>query len=392
MFAVVSGLGTSIIRAAVMLTLVHLAEASDRRSDTLTSLMASALLMGLVNPYILLNAAFLLSFGAVVGLATLEKPIHSLLKENFAHNNTMTSHLLQNLSVGIAAQAGAAPILIWIFGTFPVLGIAANLTAICLIEPIMLLGILALPLSLISPVLAAGIALPCNALISLLLLIARVFSRLPFAQLGFTESWQFFWLGASLLLSVVLFTKRVPKFAARLAIAGCTAAGLTAAVISATLSLGTADIILFKNSDCAAVCMGSRAVLIGSPQNSFQLYEIQNALDRSGIERLEVVVLNLDSQVNFQTAALMREYPDVALCAPATRSTVNFAQAAGIPLKKLENNARLFGCDFKSTNNETLITFSEAKLLKNGENYAIIGKYAALKPFSETVVRVRVKI
>lgn len=169
LFAVVSGLGSSIIRAAVMLSLVHLAEALNRRSDTLTSLMTAALLMGLQNPYTLLSVSFLLSFSAVAGLAALEQPIQNALQGQRPRGG-VTAYLLQSLSAGIAAQVGAAPVLIWIFGLIPLLGIIANLAAVWLIEPIMLLGLMALGLGFVSPVLSQLVALPCNALLRLMLL------------------------------------------------------------------------------------------------------------------------------------------------------------------------------------------------------------------------------
>lgn len=392
LFAVVSGLGSSIIRAAVMLSLVHLAETLNRRSDTLTSLMAAALLMGLQNPYTLLSVSFLLSFSAVAGLASLEQPVQNALRGQTPRSG-ITSSLLQCLSAGIAAQAGAAPVLIWVFGLVPLLGLVANLAAVWLIEPIMLLGLTALGLSFVSPVLSQLVALPCNALLRLLLFIARVFSRLPGAQLGFTERWQTVWLFGSLLLVVLVLTKRPHAPVGRFAVLGCVAVGLSVSVLFAAMSSTRADLLVFKNSNSAAAICGSRAVLFGAPQNSWALQEIQNAFERTGVRQLDAIVLDSDAQATYHTVALALDYPGAVLCMPPSRAAVTFSHAAGLPLGHLPQGTLLYNAvRYEKSNGQITLSFSEAKLLKIGGDCVIIGEYAELQPFSDTVLRARMKL
>lgn len=392
LFAVVSGLGSSIIRAAVMLTLVHLAEAINRRSDTLTSLMTAALIMGLQNPYTLLSASFLLSFSAVAGLASLEKPVQSFLQGDGPRGG-ITAYLIQSLSTGIAAQAGASPVLIWVFGLMPLLGIVANLAAVWLIEPIMLLGLTALGLSFVSPMLSQLVAIPCNALLRLLLFIARVFSRLPGAQLGFTERWQTVWLFGSLLLVVLVLTRRPPAPLGHFAILGCAAVALSASVLFAAMSSTRAEILRFENSHSVAVVCYDRAVLFGAPQNGWALQEIQNAFGRAGVNHLDAIVLESDAQATYHTAALARDYPDTALCMPPTRAAVAFSRASGLPLRELRSGTPLYNAiRYEKSDGEITLTFSNAKLLKSGGDCVIIGKYAELQPFSDSVLRARINL
>ncbi len=391
-FAAVSGLGSSVIRAAVMLTLVYLAETLHRRSDTLTSLMAAALLMGLQNPHTLLSVSFLLSFGAVAGLAALEKPIQGFLQGNKPRGGA-GGYLLQSLSAGIAAQAGATPVLIWFFGLIPLLGIVANLAAVWLIEPIMLLGLTALGLDFVSPLLAQLVAMPCNALLRLLLFIAQVFSSLPGAQLGFTERWQTAWLFGSLLLVALVLTRRPPAPLGRFAILGCAAVGLSASVLFSAISGPRAEILHFESSHSTAVVCADRAILFGTPQNGWALQEIQNAFQRVGVKHLDAIVLEFAAQATYHTAALARDYPGTALCMPPTRAAVTFSQAAGLPLRQLPPGTLLYSAvRFEKSDGEITLRFSDAKLLKSGGDCVIIGKYAALRPFSDTVWRARVKL
>ncbi|HWP52354.1 MAG TPA: ComEC/Rec2 family competence protein [Clostridia bacterium] len=392
LFSLISGLGSSIIRAAVMLTLVHLAEVLNRRSDTLTSLMVAGLLMGLQSPYTLLSVSFLLSFGAVAGLSAFEKPLLNALQGPKPHSG-MALRLLQSLSVGVAAQVGAAPVLIWFFGLIPLLGIIANLAAVWLIEPIMLLGLIALILSFVSPLLASITALPCNALLRLLLLIARIFSRLPGAQLGFTERWQTVWLLGSLFIVVLVLAKRPRAPVGRFAVLGCLTAGLTASVLFAAMGSSRADIILFQNSNSAAIICGNRAVLFGAPQNGYALQEIQTAFNRSGVKTLDAIVLDSATQATYNAAALALEYPEVVLCCPPSRTAVTFAHAAELPLRNLAPGTLLYGAvQYQNTAGKITLTFSEARMLKSNGNCVIIGKYAELKPFSDSVLRARTKL
>ena len=391
LFAAVSGLGSSIIRAAVMLTLVHLAELFNRRSDTLTSLMVAALLMGLQNPYTLLSVSFLLSFGAVAGLATLEKPLLIFLQGEKSRSG-LVAQLLQSLSVGIAAQAGAAPVLIWFFGLVPVLGIIANLAAVWLIQPIMLLGLSALALSFMSPFLAGLAALPCTAFLRLLLFTARAFSRLPGAQIGFSERWQTVWLLGSLFLIVLVLAKRPRAPVGRFAALGCMAAGLTASVLFSAINSTQADIILFQNSGAAVIC-GNRAVLFGAPQNSYALQEIQTAFTRCGVKTLDAIVVDSAEQAGYHIAALAQGYPGAVLCCPPSRAAITFSHAAGIPLRNLPQNTLLYNTiQYEKSDGKITLTFSEAKLLKSGRDCVIIGKYAEPLPFSKTVLRARTKL
>lgn len=127
-FALLTGAGSSVVRAAVMLTLAQIGDLLGRRGDTLTSLSAAGVLMAVQNPGAILSASFQLSFGAVAGIALLSAPFERLLAGKAP--GAARSWLAANLSAGLAAQAGAAPALLASFGLFPLLGIAANLLVV----------------------------------------------------------------------------------------------------------------------------------------------------------------------------------------------------------------------------------------------------------------------
>lgn len=187
-FALLTGAGSSVVRAAVMLTLAQIGDLLGRRGDTLTSLSVAGVLMAVQNPGAILTASFQLSFGAVAGIALLSAPIERLLAGEAP--GAVRSWLAANLSAGLAAQAGAAPALLATFGLFPLLGIAANLLVVGIIAPMMTLGLLSLFFSFAFPGLCAILLPACRGLALLLILTARFFSALPFAQMGISFRWQ----------------------------------------------------------------------------------------------------------------------------------------------------------------------------------------------------------
>lgn len=179
----------------------------------------------------------------------------------------------------------------------------------------------------------------------------------------------------------------------RFAILGCAALGLSASVLFAAMSSTRAEILRFENSHSVAVVCSSRAVLFGAPQNGWALQEIQNAFQRAGVRQLDAIVLDSDAQATYHTAALALDYPDTVLCMPPSRAAVTFSHASGLPLRRLPPDTLLYNAvRYEKLGGQITLTFSEVKLLKSGGDCVIIGKYAELQPFSDTVLRARIKL
>lgn len=70
-YAVMAGLGASIVRAAAMAQLVLLGKMADRETDIYTSLGLAALVLMILNPLVIFEAGFQLSFVATWGLVYL---------------------------------------------------------------------------------------------------------------------------------------------------------------------------------------------------------------------------------------------------------------------------------------------------------------------------------
>jgi competence protein ComEC len=134
----ITGLQASASRAAIMITLVLLAKLVQRDNQNTNSLMATACLMLLYNPYYLADAGFILSFLAVIGIV-----ISSTLsiKEN---KNKILTYLFNASLISTAAQTATFPYSIHLFHQFPVYFLLANLIVVPLTTLLLFLSVILL--------------------------------------------------------------------------------------------------------------------------------------------------------------------------------------------------------------------------------------------------------
>ena len=122
-YALLAGLAPSILRSTIMLTFVIVGDMIKRDGVLLNSLAASAFLLLCLNPANLFNVGFLLSYCAVIGIVTLQKPIYNLIyvKSKFLDK------IWELTSVTLAAQLATAPFSIYYFHQFPMYFWLSNL-------------------------------------------------------------------------------------------------------------------------------------------------------------------------------------------------------------------------------------------------------------------------
>lgn len=79
LFAAVSLFTPSVCRAVIMMSVMLVASAVIRRSDSITSLAIAALILVVKNPYYLESASFLMSFGATLSILVFYAPLKARL-------------------------------------------------------------------------------------------------------------------------------------------------------------------------------------------------------------------------------------------------------------------------------------------------------------------------
>ncbi len=114
LYAFIAGLSPSILRSALMISLVIIGEMIHRKGFIINSIAASAFILLCVNPYNLFEIGFLLSFSAVIGIVVLQKPIYNLMYVK----NKVLDKAWEITAVALAAQLGTIPFTLFYFNQF----------------------------------------------------------------------------------------------------------------------------------------------------------------------------------------------------------------------------------------------------------------------------------
>lgn len=136
-YAFLTGGDPPVVRAAVMGALALLADLLARDVDFLNLLAAAAVLILAFNPLLVTDAAFLLSFGACLGLGLFYVPATRLLRR-------LPPVLNKPLAATAAAQITILPLQIYFFHRFPVVAFASNLIMVPLASVATILALLTL--------------------------------------------------------------------------------------------------------------------------------------------------------------------------------------------------------------------------------------------------------
>ncbi len=139
-FVLMTGAEASVVRAAVMGSIVLLAGEVGRLYSFRNAITLAAFVMTLQNPKVLMfDVGFALSFAALLGIVYLE-PILAALTHLGAGESFL--NWKKSISMTVAATLATLPILVVQFGTFSVSGVAANIAILSAVPATMVLGLL----------------------------------------------------------------------------------------------------------------------------------------------------------------------------------------------------------------------------------------------------------
>lgn len=125
-YAFITGLPPSVMRAALMLTLVQTALILQKRSLVFNNIFASALVFLIINPMLLFHVGFQLSYSAVIGILAIQPALNRL----WDPPNRIAGYFWDITTVSIAAQAATLPVSLFYFHQMPLSFLAANLVVI----------------------------------------------------------------------------------------------------------------------------------------------------------------------------------------------------------------------------------------------------------------------
>lgn len=177
-YALLCGLSPSILRACVMFSFVIVGKQLSRSSNPFNSLSAAGLLLLILNPLMIYNVGFQLSFAAVAGILGFYPYLNLLIQ--FKH--TIANEIWKIIAISLAAQTLTLPISIYYFHQFPNYFLIANLIIIPLSTFIIYGGIILLLVSPI-PILASWVGYVVSKLITLTSGITVFIANLPYSSI-----------------------------------------------------------------------------------------------------------------------------------------------------------------------------------------------------------------
>ncbi len=150
-YALMTGARPSVVRAVIMALCIIGSQLADRKHSPYNGVALAALLLLVYDPTQMYSVGFQLSFAAVLSLLALTPWLMQFFKGFSAHGNSL-------LSASVAAYLGTAPLMLYHFGTFSTVALAANLFVLPIAAIVMPTALLALTAALFSTHLAYVLA------------------------------------------------------------------------------------------------------------------------------------------------------------------------------------------------------------------------------------------
>ncbi len=137
-FTLLSGASASVVRSAVMFTVLALGNLIGRKSHSINTLASSAFILLCYHPAWLKDIGFQLSYSAVASILLFHKKILNL----YLFSNPLAFKLWEMIALTLAAQILTVPLLLFYFHQFPLLFLFTNLVAVPLSSVILAVELL----------------------------------------------------------------------------------------------------------------------------------------------------------------------------------------------------------------------------------------------------------
>lgn len=204
------GASATVVRAAVMGSIVVLGQRLERQAHAWTTLLAASWAMTLLNPHTLWDLGFQLSALATASLFAFGKGTEALLMHTPLRWEWL-GWAREALTATLAAQILALPLILYHFGNLSVIAPLANVVLLPVVPYAMLFGALALLGGLVTLPLGQVLAMPAYAFLAWLTEGARLFAEIPWAQLILPAFPLWMLLGYYALVGIVWATIALPE-------------------------------------------------------------------------------------------------------------------------------------------------------------------------------------
>jgi competence protein ComEC len=287
-YAILVGASASVVRAAIMGCLYVIAIHYGRQTDALTSLIAAAVLMTLLNPQTLWDVGFQLSFAATLGLIlytpVLQDWFERLLSKALSPGTAKQAIQILNeaLIVSLAAQITTMPIIVYHFRQLSLVTLLSNFLVLPAQPGVMLWGGLATIAGLVWLPLGQVLGWIAWLFLTYTIRAVEITASIPYASLNLGHvSPSLVWLYYGLLAGATLVSKQEPsrlkslwrrltdRLSTKVLMAGLAIAAILVWVAVASLPDGKLHVVFFDVGEGDAIFIqtprGQQILIDGGP-------------------------------------------------------------------------------------------------------------------------------
>ncbi|TCO80064.1 DNA internalization-related competence protein ComEC/Rec2 [Marinisporobacter balticus] len=195
-YVMITGCAPSVLRAALMASVLICAPMLNRRYDSLSAIFMIAFILLLINPIYFIHIGFQLSFVATLSIILFYKKI--LMKIT-----CMPEFLRQIFAVSMAAQIGIIPIVAYYFNYISLGALVINIPIVMLVSLIVPLGLFMIFSSFISLSFASILGQIIFCLIKMLVVLSKITEAISFSNIEVISPSLFF-IGTYYILFLLL--------------------------------------------------------------------------------------------------------------------------------------------------------------------------------------------
>jgi len=370
LYALMTGLGASVIRATCMLLFVLAGKLINRDAHSISLLSFVALLMLIYNPFWINDVGFQLSFIVTFGILIMA-PAFGRFK------NKLLDFIVSTVAIPIIAQLWVIPIQIFYFNNISLYSVFANIMSVPIIMVLSFGGFVSALLSAIYPIgdiVCRIFDIILNPLITTLINISDFWGKLPNSSLQTSHPsilQLILYYGTLLSLSVLLYKELREKYLRKSLI-------FTGVFIS--ILLLTAIPTQNKNLEITAFDVGNAdCFLIKTPEQKYIMIDTGKAGYNGGKSQAEIIIIKYlkDNGINTIDSMILTHFDndhcggavDLMNAVKVNRLYVNVSDHPSNTAKKIYKTADSKGIEkIQVSNNQNVYENNGLKII-NLNNY-----------------------
>lgn len=203
-YCILTGASVSTIRATFICIILQIGNYRGRKNDPITSVAVIGIVLMLINPMILYNVSFVLSFIMAVGLVVFMPTTISLVNLMCRGLPKTFISIVQYVAMCIVSQIIITPLIVYYYGYVYTYSIICNILIVFVIPLVFSLGVASGVLGIINIFVGMVFGIPVYYLVKYIVWVLEFFYQLPYAvvSVGAFSCW---WLYVYYALLTVAF-------------------------------------------------------------------------------------------------------------------------------------------------------------------------------------------